>query len=126
MRFSRAVRLVSDPCKVFGTVGSIALSMSRRRRSRNGDVLSFLSQELGATFSAFVPHTGARNSRNRFRMSSLGEELSKYSADDPRGARALSKLGVVGPELDGNSSGSPSTAGATSLASALRAPSVVV
>ena len=64
--------------------------------------------------------------RNRFRMSSTGEELSKYSADDPRSARAVSKLGVVGPELDGNSPGSPSTTSATSLASALRAPSNVV
>ena len=57
------------------------------------------------------------------RISSTGEELSKYSVDDPR---AVSKLGVVGPELDGNSSGSPSTTGATSLASALRTPSIVV
>ena len=52
---------------------------------------------------AFVPHTGARSSGNRFHMSPTGEELSKYSADDPRDARAVSKLGVVGPELDSNS-----------------------
>ena len=75
---------------------------------------------------AFVPHTAARNIRNRFRMSSTGEELSKYSADDPRGARAISNLGAVVPELHGNASGSPFNTGATSLASALRAPSIVV
>ena len=75
---------------------------------------------------AFVPHTGARGSGNRFHMLPTGEELSKHSADDPRDARAVSKLGVVGPELDSNSLGNPSTTSATSLASALRAPSIVV
>ena len=73
-----------------------------------------------------VPHTGTRNSRNRFHMSSTGEEVSKYSADDPRSARAVSKLGVIRPELDSKASDNPSTPGATSLASALRAPSTVV
>ena len=42
-------------------------------------------------------------------MSSTGEALSKFSADDPRGARAVSTLGVVGPELGG--SRIPSTTG---------------
>ena len=46
--------------------------------------------------------------------------------DDPRGARAVWKLGVVGPELDDGSTGKSLTTGATSLASALRAPSAVV
>ena len=52
----------------------------------------------------FVPHTGVHNSRNRFRMSSTGEEHSKYPAEDPRGARAVSKLSVVGFERDSSSS----------------------
>ena len=75
---------------------------------------------------AFVLDTSARNSRSRFRVSSTGEEMSTYSADDPRGARAILMLVVVGPGLDGNSSANPSTTGATSLASALRAHSIVV
>ena len=108
----------SGPFKVFGTVGSSALSRSRRHRSSNAPS-SRCRHSIASLSStrrhicAFVPHTGARNSRNRFRMSSTGEELSKYSNDDPRRARAVSKLGVVGPELDGNSSGSPSTTSAT-------------
>ena len=69
-------------------------------------VQSLLSQVHSTTFVLLVLHSGACNSRNRFRMSSTGEELSKYSADDQRGARAVSKLGVVGPEVGGNSSGS--------------------
>ena len=75
--------------------------------------------------SVFVLHTGARNSRNRFRVSSTGEELSKYTADDRRSARAVRKLGVVGPEVDGSCSSSPTT-GEKSLESALRACSAVV
>ena len=108
----------SGPFKVFGTVGSIATfhvtSSSNQQcffRLSCG-VQSLLSQVHGATSVLFVHHTGARNSRNRFRMASTGEELFKYPADDPRGAPAVSKLGVVGPELDGNSSGSPTTIGA--------------
>ena len=49
------------------------------------DAQSLLSPADDAT----LPHTGARNSRNRFRMSSTGEELSKYSSDDSQGARAV-------------------------------------
>ena len=56
------------------------------------------------------------------RMSSTGEELSTYSAGDPRGARAILKLGVVGSELDEGSKGNSLTTSATSLASALRPP----
>ena len=66
-------------------------------------VQSLLSQRHGATFVPFVPHTGARDSGNRIRMSSTSGELSTYSADDPRSAQAVSKLGVVGPELGGDS-----------------------
>ena len=73
-----------------------------------------------------MPHTGARNPRNHACMSSTGEELSSQSADDPRGARAVWKLGVVGPELDDGSTGNSLTTGAMNLASALRAPSAVV
>ena len=73
-----------------------------------------------------VPHTGARNSRNRVRMSSTGEDTSKYSADDPRGARAVWKLGVGGPELNDASAVHPLTTCATSLASALRTPIAIV
>ena len=65
-----------------------------------------------------MPRTGAGDTRNRFRMSSTGGEQSTHSADDPRSAQAVSKLSVVGPELGGDSSGSPSNTGA-SLASAL-------
>ena len=96
-----------------GTVGSIALSRSRRRRSSN-DSSSKCRRSIASLpntrrhICAYVPHTGAGNSRSGVRMSSTDEELSKYSADDPR-RRAVSKLGVVGPELDGNSSGNPST-----------------
>ena len=75
----------------------------------------------GVDIRASVPHTGARDSRNRFRMSSNGE-----SADDPRDTRAVAKLDGVGPELDGNSSGNSSTTGARSPASALQAPPIVV
>ena len=97
--------------KVLGTVGSIAFSRSRRRLSSN-----VFSRRSIASLSSrrrhicvFVTHTGARNSRNRFRRSSTGEELSKHSADDSRGARAVCKLRVIGPELDDGSSGNPST-----------------
>ena len=55
-----------------------------------------------------------------------GEELSKYSVDDPQGARAVWKLGVVGLELGDCSTDNLLTTVATSLASALRAfPAVV-
>ena len=113
----------SGPLKVFDAVGPIALSRSRRRRSSNAS--SSRCRRSIASLSmtrrhmcAFVSHAGARDSRNRFRKSSTGGELSTYSAD-PRSAQAVSKLGVVGPELGGDSSGGPSNTGATSLASAL-------
>ena len=114
-----------------GTVGSIVLSSSRRRRSSNASSSRCRRSIVSLPCTrchicAFVFDTGARNSRNHIRMSSTGEQLSKYLADDPRSARAFSKLGVVGPELHDNSSGNPSTPFATSLASALRAPSFVV
>ena len=79
--------------KVLGTVGSIAFSRSRHL---SGNASSSKCRRSIASPSSrrrhicvFVPHTGARISRNRFRMSSTGEELSKYSADDSRGARAV-------------------------------------
>ena len=84
-------------------------SRSRRRLSSNASssrcqrsITSLLSTRRH--ICVFVPHTGVRNSRNRFRMSSTGEELSKNTDDDPRGARAVSKLGVVGLERDSSSS----------------------
>ena len=71
-----------------------------------------------------VSHTGARNSRNRVLTSSTGE-LSRYAGDDPRGAQAVWKIDVIGVELDDGSTRNSLTTGATSLASALRAPSAV-
>ena len=62
-------------------------------------VQSLLSPAGDATF-VFLLHTDAPDSQNRIRMSSTGEKLSKYSADDPRGARAVWELLVIGPELD--------------------------
>ena len=63
----------------------------------------------------FVHHT--RNSRNRVHIPSTGEELSRYSADDPRGARAVWQHGVIGPELDDETTSKSLTTGQTSLAS---------
>ena len=93
----------SAPFNVFGTVGSVALFKSRRRRFSKFLRLGVDVQSTRRHICAFVPHTGARSSGNRFHMSPTGEELSNYSADDPRDARAVSKLGVVGLELDSNS-----------------------
>ena len=62
-----------------------------------------------------VHHT--RNSRNRVHIPSTGEEVSRYSADDPRGARAVWQRGVIGPELDGETTSKSLTTGQTSLAS---------
>ena len=63
-------------------------------------VLSLLSPVRDAT-CVCLRSTQAHVTRNRVRMSSTGEELSKYSPDDLRRARAVWKLGVVG--LDGGS-----------------------
>ena len=59
-------------------------------------------------------------------MSSTGADLSKCSADDPRGVRAVWEFGVFGSELDDGPTGNSLTTGATSLASALGALSAVV
>ena len=103
-RFCRCV----GPFMVFGTVGSIALSTSSTVQqsvffSQVSTFNRFSLSSTGRNICVFVPHTGARNSRNRVRTSSSGEELSRYSADDPRGARAVQKLGVIGLELDDGS-----------------------
>ena len=56
-----------------GTVGTMALSKSRRRLP-SVDVQQLLSQVHGPAFVFSWPHIGARNSRNRFRKSSTGAE----------------------------------------------------
>ena len=82
---------------VFGTVGQ--LHSPRRRLSSKASSSPMCRRSIaslsstGRNICAVVPHTGARNSRNRVRMSSSGEELSRYSTDDPRGGRAVQKLG---------------------------------
>ena len=102
-RFCRCV----GPFMVFGTVGQ--LHSPRRRLSSKASSSPMCRRSIaslsstGRNICVFVPHTGARNSRNRVRTSSSGEELSRFSAEDPRGARAVQKLGVIGLELDDGS-----------------------
>ena len=82
---------------VFGTVRSIALSKSRRRLSSRASSSSKCRPSV-TSISSTGHHICVL-------MYSTGEDLSTHSADDPRGARAVWKLGVVGLEHGHGSTG---------------------
>ena len=65
--------------RVFGTVGSIALSKSRRclssKASSSKCRRSITSLQYATPHLFFRAHTAARNSRNRVRMSSTSQSI---------------------------------------------------
>ena len=81
--------------KVLGTVGSIAFLRSLRRLSSNVFVFQvstlnrFSLQQTTPTFVFLYSTLVLVTLATVFRMSSTGEELSKHSAEDSRGARAV-------------------------------------
>ena len=92
----------SGPFKVFGTVGVSCTfqvtSSSVQQCLLFVQVLAFnrfLSQVHGATFVLLCPTLVLVTPAIAFACRQLVKNMSKYSDDDPRGARAVSKLGVV-------------------------------